>query len=149
MTNVKRLVIIILLLLILMISHQMHKTKRTDHFQYSVSGDMTVEECSQSIDELYNLIASLKAANFPVELRQAYAMTVLTKDPKHANHVRELIDKMDMSDADKRQLNNLVFKNKGLIYSLKDKQAMVTANNIFEKLNSYENDMLYHSISDN
>ena len=47
------------------------------------------------MDELFNLIESLKAANFPVELRQAYAMTLITEDPKHLEKVHEIINKLE------------------------------------------------------
>ena len=76
-------------------------------------------------------------------------MTLITEDPKHLEKVHEIINKLEITDRDKQNLSNIVFNRKGMAHSLKEKQAMVTANNIFNKLEAYENDMLYHNLSNN
>ena len=148
MTNNKHLVIVILLVLIIIISVKLHtcrRGKREQFYNNSPEG-LTVEKCSASMDELINLIESLKAINFPVELRQAYAMTILTKDPAQAEKVRLMISSMDISDSEKRKLSQLIDTEKGIAYSLKDKHAVYDANQIFKKFNAYENHMLYETL---
>ena len=150
MTNNKQLVIVLLLVLIVIMAISIYFCKNKEQFQYNHPDEnQRVNDCAKSMDELINLVESLKAANFPVELRQAYAMTILTEDPKHLDQVHEIIDRLEISDEDKKNLNNIVFNRKGLVYSLQDKQSMVTANNIFNKLEAYENDMLYHTLPNN
>ena len=148
MTNNKHLVIVILLVLILIISVKLYTCQKVNREQFyeDSSGPLTVEKCSSSMDELINLIESLKAINFPVELRQAYAMTILTKDPAQAEKVRQMISKMDLTDSEKRRLTQLIDTEKGIMYSLKDKHAIYDANQIFKKLDAYENDMLYETL---
>jgi len=148
MTNNKHLVIVILLVLIIIISVKLYTCEKVNREQFyeDSSGRLTVEKCSSSMDELINLIESLKAINFPVELRQAYAMTILTKDPAQAEKVRQMISKMDLTDSEKRKLTDLIDTEKGIMYSLKDKHAIYDANQIFKKLDAYENDMLYETL---
>ena len=148
MTNNKHLVIVILLVLIIIISVKLYTCEKVNREQFyeDAPGRLTVEKCSSSMDELINLIESLKAINFPVELRQAYAMTILTKDPEQAEKVRQMISKMDLTDSEKRKLTQLIDTEKGIIYSLKDKHAIYDANQIFKKLDAYENDMLYETL---
>lgn len=148
MTNNKHLVIVLLLLLIIIVSVKLHTCNNSnrERFYENSHGPLTVEKCSKSMDELINLIESLKAINFPVELRQAYAMTILTKDPKQAEKVRQMISNMDISDSEKRRLAELIDTEKGIAYSLKDKHAIYDANQIFKKFDAYENDMLYETL---
>lgn len=148
MTNNKHLVIVILLVLIIIISIKLYTCDRSkrEQFYEDTSGHLTVEKCSASMDELINVMESLKAINFPVELRQAYAMTILTKDPAQAEKVREMITSMDITDSEKKKLTDLIDTEKGIMYSLKDKHAIYDANQIFKKLDAYENDMLYQTL---
>ena len=88
--------------------------------KYSGKIILRIEDTDQSrkVDgAVTNLIESLKAINFPVELRQAYAMTILTKDPKQAEKVRQMISNMDISDSEKRRLAELIDTEKGIAYS--------------------------------
>jgi len=150
MTNNKQLVIVLLLVLIVIMAITIYLCNNKEQFQYNYPDEeKKINDCAKSMDELFNLIESLKAANFPVELRQAYAMTLITEDPKHLEKVHEIINKLEITDRDKQNLSNIVFNRKGMAHSLKEKQAMVTANNIFNKLEAYENDMLYHNLSNN
>ena len=146
MTNNKHLVIVILLVLILIISVKLYTCEKVNREQFYEDsyGPLTVEKCSSSMDELINVIESLKSINFPVELRQAYAMTILTKDPAQAEKVRQMISKMDLTDSEKRRLTELIDTEKGIM-SLKDKHAIYDAT-IFKKLDAYENDMLYETL---
>ena len=73
-------------------------------------------------------------------------MTILTKDPEQAEKVRVMISSMDISDSEKRKLSQLIDTEKGIAYSLKDKQAIYDANKIFKKFDAYENDMLYETL---
>ena len=148
MINNKQSIIVVLLILIIILSVAMciTRNKKSENFSEHNRGGLTVEKCSKSMDDLINIIESLKAVNFPVELRQAYAMTILTKDPAQAEKVRTMISSMDISDNEKKQLADLIDTNKGIAYTLQDKQALYTANNIFKKLDTYENDMLYHTL---
>ena len=146
MTNNKHLVIVILLILIVILSVTLCTCNRRREQFHQESSGLTVEKCSKSMDELINLIESLKAINFPTELRQAYAMSILTKDPAQAEKVRQMISSMDISDSEKRKLAELIDTEKGIAYSLQDKHAVYDSNNIFKKLDAYENDMLYHTL---
>ena len=147
MTNNKHFIIVLLLVLIIILSLVICHQRNRERFQYNDSRKLTPENCSQSMDDLINLVESLKAANFPVELRQAYAMSILTKDPKHAEKVRKIITDMDISLSEKKKLIELVDLEKGILLSLQDKHALHTANNIFKKMDAYENEMLYHTLS--
>ena len=147
MTNNKLFVIVLLLVLIIILSLVICQQNKREEFQYDDSRRLTPEKCSQSMDDLINIVESLKAINFPLELRQAYAMSILTKDPKQAEKVRKIITDMDISLSEKKKLIELVDLEKGILLSLQDKHALHTADNIFKKMDAYENEMLYHTLS--
>ena len=73
MTNNKHLVIVILLLLIIIISVKLHTCNKgnREQFYQNTPGPLTVEKCSKSMDELINLIESLKAINCPSKFNTA------------------------------------------------------------------------------
>ena len=147
MTNNKHFIIVLLLVLIIILSLVICHQRNRETFQYNDTHRLTPEKCSESMSDLINIVESLKAINFPLELRQAYAMSILTKDPKQAEKVRKIITDMDISLSEKKKLIELVDTEKGILLSLQDKHALHTADNIFKKMDAYENEMLYHTLS--
>ena len=74
-------------------------------------------------------------------------MSILTKDPKHAEKVEKIITDMDISLSEKKKLERLVDK-EGLLLSLQKISTLYTPPIIYsKKMDACENEMLYHTLS--
>lgn len=144
MTKGKKLVIIILLLLILLLTICI--CKKRENFQYNQNYEnQAAKDCSKRMDKLVNIIKTLKAANIPEELRQAYAITIISKDPKYQEDIVRIVNELEISDDEKQKYTDLGVEllNKGIVTSLNEKKAYLDANTITKFLSTYENKMLH------
>jgi|SaaInlV_165m_DNA_1040744.scaffolds.fasta_scaffold145055_1 hypothetical protein len=143
--NYKHLVIVILLILIVFLLVLIYKKGVREQFQYNNNERETkVRRCSESITQLANIVESLKAVNLPPEIAQEIAMSIITEDPQDQVRVQAIIRDLDIDEAEKQELNNIVLNNKGIVSSLQDKQAFISYDTIYKNLDMYQNDVLYH-----
>ena len=140
----KHLVIFILLLFIILLSILIYKKGLKEQFQHSNERETKVRRCSEAITQLANIVESLKAVNLPPEIAQEIAMSIITEDPKDQVKVLAIISDLDIDEAEKQKLNNIVLNNKGIVSSLQDKQAFISYDTIFKNLDMYQNDVFYH-----
>jgi len=143
--NFKHLLIVILLILNILLVILNYKFNKKEQFQYNYTKrDTKVRRCSEAISQLVNIVESLKAANLPQELAQELAMTIITEDPKNEEKVRAIISDLDITEEERRELNDIALRYKGLVLSMQHKYAITVADKISPTFDKYENDMLYY-----